>query len=153
MELFLEGKWTYQPAWSPDGRFIAFLWDDWSRQDVYLVPAEGGKITRLSNSTSFIGNPSFGSAGEPPSWSPDGKQVLYVQDGDLFLSSVPDGTILRLTDTAEFESGARFSPDGEKIAYSKGGDLYVLERATSSVGWNTSRPWATWTRTESESTA
>jgi len=133
MAKFLEGKWTYQPGWSPDGRFIAFLWDDWVRQDIYVVPAEGGTPGRVSRSESFIGNPSFGSAGEPPTWSPDGKHLLYSQDGDLFLTSVPEGAILRLTDTGDFESGARFSPDGREIAYSKGGDLYVLDRSTAST--------------------
>lgn len=133
MASYLEGKWAYQPSWSPDGRYIAFLWDDWVRQNIYVVPVEGGMPARVSDAKSFIGNPTFFSAGEAPSWSPDGQHLLYVQDGDLFITSVPDGKILRLTDTSESESGARFSSGGQEIAYTREGDLFVLNRLTGSI--------------------
>ena len=42
MERFFRGKWTYQPSWSPDGRYVSFLWDDWVKQDIYIVPTAGG---------------------------------------------------------------------------------------------------------------
>ena len=133
MAAFLEGKWTYQPRWSPDGRYIAFVWDDWVRQDIYVVPAEGGTPAKVSNATSYIGNPSFGSAGEAPSWSPDSKEILYAQDGDLFVTTVPGGQVTRLTDTDETETGGRFAPDGRRIAFSRGGNLYTLDRASGSA--------------------
>jgi dipeptidyl aminopeptidase/acylaminoacyl peptidase len=133
MAAFFDSKWTYQPSWSPDGRYIMFLWDDWVRQNIFVVPAGGGSPIRVSDSKSFIGNPSGNSAGEAPSWSPDGKEILYAQDGDLFLASVPTAQIVRLTDTKDTETGPRFSPDGKTIAYAKGGDLYLIDRATGAV--------------------
>jgi len=133
MARYLEGKWTYQPSWSPDGRFVAFLWDDWVRQNIYVMPASGGRPVPVSNAENFIGNPSFGSAGEAPSWSPDSRYILYAQDGDLFLSFVPEGKVLQLTDTSGLESGARFSPDGQQVAYTRGGDLYLLDRSGGST--------------------
>ncbi len=65
------------PAWSPDGRSIAFVSNrhrdsdlDW-RTDIYLVPASGGRVMRLT-----------GGRGEQiftaPAWSPDGRWIASV---------------------------------------------------------------------------
>src|SRR5688500_825732 len=72
MREFFRSKWTYQASWSPDGSLVAYLHDDWMRQDLYVVPAVGGEPRRLSRAERFIGNPRGNSAGQPPVWSPDG---------------------------------------------------------------------------------
>ena len=110
-----------------------YVSDDWVRQNIFVVPSGGGMPVRVSDSPNSIGSPFFNSAGEAPSWAPDSSAILYAQDGDLFLTTIPKGKMLRLTDTEDSESGARFSPDGSQIAYGKGGDLYVFERATGST--------------------
>lgn len=63
-----------QPAWSPDGSSIAFTSDrhadpdlSW-RTDVYVVPAEGGKVRRVSGGR---GERAF----DQPAWSPDGRSI------------------------------------------------------------------------------
>jgi dipeptidyl aminopeptidase/acylaminoacyl peptidase len=78
------------PAWSPDGRRIAFVskrrpdFDRTNNWDLYLVEATPGAEPRQL--TSFPGpdmDPDWG--GRAPAWSPDGKYLAYVQGGPLKL--------------------------------------------------------------------
>jgi len=63
-----------QPAWSPDGRRICFVSNrhpdadlTW-RRDLYVIPAEGGRVSRVSGGR---GDRYF----EHPAWSPDGRWI------------------------------------------------------------------------------
>jgi Tol biopolymer transport system component len=61
----------YAPAWSPDGRWIAFTtWDDTGRGHLWKAPANGGAPQRLT-----------ADAGEyiHPVWSPDGRSIIVVR--------------------------------------------------------------------------
>ena len=61
-----------EPAWSPDGRHLAFSsarHDDWDVEnyaDVFLVPARGGEPRRLTATDAVY---------DAPSWSPDGSRI------------------------------------------------------------------------------
>jgi dipeptidyl aminopeptidase/acylaminoacyl peptidase len=78
------------PAWSPDGRSIAFVskrrpdFDRTDNWDLYVVEARAGASPRQL--TTFEGpdmDPDWGS--RPPSWSPDSRAIAYVQGGPLKL--------------------------------------------------------------------
>ncbi len=56
--------------------------------------------------------------------SPNGKEVVFVHRGEVFVSSVAEGTTRRITNTPEQERNASFSPDGRTI-------LYASERGQS----------------------
>ena len=57
------------PLWSPDGKWIAFASDRYGNWDVFLVPAAGGQVKRLT----------FHSGADTPcSFTPDGKNVLFT---------------------------------------------------------------------------
>ncbi len=88
------------PDWSPDGTTIAFntYWDspDGKRADVATVPAQGGRITRLTHSNRI--HAQF-AASFRPSWAPDGSKLVYCRfvgyrrSGDTQLWTIrPDGT-------------------------------------------------------------
>lgn len=49
--------------------------------------------------------------------SPDGKEVVFVVRGDIFVASVEYGTTRRITNTPEQERTASFSPDGRSVVY------------------------------------
>jgi dipeptidyl aminopeptidase/acylaminoacyl peptidase len=78
-EPLTEGRYDEQaPAWSPDGRYVAFVSNrttDPDRNDdtnVYLIEAKHGAEPRQL--TTYTG-----SDGGRPSWSPDGKWIAYLQ--------------------------------------------------------------------------
>lgn len=122
-----------QPAWSPDGRYIAFLRDyigSRSNYGVFLVPALGGAERKLTDAYSG------------PSWSPDGKMLAICSPGvashpsGVALYSIETGEQRRLTTaTPDFtDLNPTFSPDGRSIAFVRRfglhfHDLYVIPTA------------------------
>ncbi len=74
------------PAWSPDGKQIAFVskrGDDADRTenwDIYLIESKaGGKERQLTMTVEADAHPDWESA---PAWSPDGKTIAYLHGGD-----------------------------------------------------------------------
>ncbi|MEN9685388.1 MAG: hypothetical protein RLZZ28_1174 [Bacteroidota bacterium] len=57
-----------QPAWSPDGKQLAFVRTVDGKAQVFILSFEGGEPIQLTKSKYGAGN---------PKWSPDGKQILY----------------------------------------------------------------------------
>jgi TolB protein len=59
---------SYDPAFSPDGRWLAFAGRDGARTDIFAVPATGGTVVRLT---------SIGTA-RAPAFSPDGRMIAFL---------------------------------------------------------------------------
>ncbi|NRA10491.1 MAG: PD40 domain-containing protein [Crocinitomicaceae bacterium] len=49
--------------------------------------------------------------------APNGKEIVYVFHGEIFVSSVKGGMTKQITSTVEQEAFVSFSPDGKKIIY------------------------------------
>jgi TolB protein len=93
-----------------------------------------------------------------PSWSPDGRELLFTsfKDGTprLYLMEVASGRTRTLLQGAGLTNGGRFSPDGNRVAVSReqgrgdseivviGRDGGVLRQATSGAGIDVSPAWS-----------
>jgi dipeptidyl aminopeptidase/acylaminoacyl peptidase len=104
-----------RPTWSPDGKQIAFISNMSGRNNLWLVPAEGGWPVQLTVSDQRQ---------TAPAWSPDGKWIAYQSDydgdeqWDIFLVSPKTGKVVNLTSTREIaEQNPTWSPDGRYLAY------------------------------------
>jgi Tol biopolymer transport system component len=83
----------FNPAFSPNGRFIAFSTDrdQYRASEIYVMAVDGSEPRRLTRSPGWDGSPAF---------SPDGKRLYFYsqRDGGLHLYSMnPDGTDQRPT--------------------------------------------------------
>ena len=85
--------------------------------NIYRAPADGSAAAeRLTSGTS---------AQIITSVSHDGSELLFIQDGDIWLLPLPTGTPRRLLETPEFEASATLSPDREWLAYEAGNEVRV----------------------------
>ena len=106
-----------EPAWSPDGKRIAFAGDRGNGFDLYVVNAHGGIPERVSI---LEGDERW------PSWTPDGRIVFANRASDTtqwdLFEIDPDVPIekrvpLRLTQSQDDEIHPRVSPDGRQLAF------------------------------------
>jgi len=100
------------PAWSPDGKRIAFVSDESGREEVWIRDVDGGNPRKVSDSDSDKLS---------VSWAPDSSALAYTaSDHELYIVEVGTGKTRTLasSDVLNVQS-PRFSPDGQWIAYAK----------------------------------
>jgi tricorn protease len=106
------------PAWSPDGKSIAFFSDESGEYALHVVDQSGlGSVKKIN-----LGNPpSFFYA---PLWSPDSKKIAYTDKRlNLWYVDVEKGTPVKVTsDRYEDPSSTMtetWSPDSKWLTYAK----------------------------------
>ena len=150
-----EGDYAHgEPAWSPDGRLIAFTAarhearDDDDAVDLWVVEADGGQPRRLTSTSGPVSGPSF---------APDGRMVAYVvrpalnafgRNHQLFAVSPEGGTARSLSAgldrsiVALGDTWASWSPDGQSILFAVEDGGRVRRSSGGSGGERASGPRA-----------
>ncbi|MBA3726283.1 MAG: PD40 domain-containing protein [Armatimonadetes bacterium] len=111
------------PAWSPDGKKIAFVAYRGHSQEIFVVNADGSGQTNLTNDSMTCNQ---------PVWSPDGKKIVYVfnrysQYSEIYVMNADGGVKTKLTNDKAQCSDPAWSPDGKRIAFfSRLGGLVVI---------------------------
>ena len=102
----------YDPAWSPDGRKLAYVSSESGTHDIYLLNMENRECIRLTNDSAYDLH---------PSWSPDGKHIVYASNsvGDYEIWRMnEDGTgRLRLTKSKGLDTQPVWMPGGKQIVF------------------------------------
>ncbi len=105
------------PAWSPDGQWIAYLSDATGEYELYVIQSDGQGETRQLTHDGVVFR-------YDPTWSPDSKRITFTDaTGTLYLHTVESGETLRVdTDPWADRPRAAWSHDSRWIAYVKAGD-------------------------------
>jgi tricorn protease len=106
------------PAWSPDGKSIAFFSDESGEYALHIADQSGSGSVKKIN----LGNPP--SYFYSPLWSPDSKKIAYTDKRlNLWYVDVEKGTPVKVaTDRYEDPSSTMtesWSPDSKWLTYSK----------------------------------
>ena len=100
------------PAWSPDGRQVAYVSFESRKPVVYVHEVASGRRRLVAN---------FRGSNSAPAWSPDGSQlaVTLTRDGgsQLYLINAQGGEPRRLMQSSGIDTEPVFSSDGRTIFF------------------------------------
>jgi dipeptidyl aminopeptidase/acylaminoacyl peptidase len=139
-QLTVSDQRQFSPAWSPDGKWIAYMSDhDGDEQwDIFVVSPLSGEVINLTQTPEI--------AEEDPQWSPDGRMLAYMvkpKTSSSFEIDVMDFTthqVRHLTSNTPKDRGnvsPLWSRDGRWIAYTQvqakgtNSDIYVVDVASA----------------------
>ncbi len=134
MELGSAKEFVNHPAWSPDGKSIAFIMiDNDNRAGLFMIHRDGSGLSEVVNVSIDEANVDFkrgdlktGSV----SWSPDGSRILFSLRNVLYVVHV-DGSDLN---TLGEGLRASWSTDGSRIAYVSADSPGIVLHTTAADG-------------------
>jgi len=101
------------PAWSADGKWLAYVSFERRVSAVYVQEVSSGKRSMVSARAGING---------APAWSPDGKKLALTLSGnngnlDIYLLDLGTQALTRLTEDPGIDTEAAFAPDGSSIYF------------------------------------
>jgi len=93
--------WNAEPAFSPDGRWLAFMSNRDGNPEIYRLELSSGRVERLTEDPAYDTH---------PRWSADGRRLAFQSErggGARIWTMNPDGTDLRLLSRPEEKAATR----------------------------------------------
>lgn len=141
------------------GRRRRYQWDFDPEMEIFSARPDGSDLVRLTTAKGYDAECSY---------SPDGKQILFVSDRDgdpdIYVMDADGTNVRQLTNAPGYDGGPFFSPDGRWIAYRTDRvekdmlQIHVMRAdgsgdaaLTSGKGvrwapyWHPTKPWLIWT--------
>lgn len=119
------------PAWSPDGRELAYVSFETRKAVVWVQEVGSGRRRQLAN---------YRGSNSAPAWSPDGSQlaVTLSRDGgsQIFLVARDGSNPRRITNSSAIDTEACFAPDGKTLFFvsDRGGSPQIYRQSLSGGG-------------------
>jgi len=116
------------PAWSPDGRKLAYVSFENRRATIFVQDAGTGKRRKVAG---------FAGINGAPAWSPDGTRLALTlsRDGnpEIYSMRLKDGQLKRLTFGQAIDTEPVWSPDGKSIVFTsdRGGSPQLYRMSAS----------------------
>lgn len=112
------------PAWSPDGKKLAYVSFEGKNSAIYVQDVLTGTRSKVAD---FIG------INSAPSWSPDGSRLALTlsRDGntEIYILHVSSKQLQRITSNPAIDTEPAWSNDGSKLAFTsdRGGNPQIYE--------------------------
>ena len=139
------------PAWSPDGKKIAFASKRDGNWKIYVMNGDGtqqAKLTKSPNIDHF------------PAWSPDGTRIAFEsnrigENGNIWVMCADGSARAQLTNSLHTDTRPAWSPDGTRIVFEgyrgfNNPEVYIMSadgtrqiNLTRNRGWDADPAW--WT--------
>jgi len=116
------------PAWSPDGRQLAYVSFETQKAVVWVQDLSSGERRMLAN---------FRGSNSAPAFSPDGRQLALTLSTEgvaqLFTMPLGGGAPTRLTRSSAIDTEAAYTPDGRSVYFvsDRGGGPQIYRTAAS----------------------
>ena len=107
-----EGQ-KFQPAWSADGRMLAYCYRHEGQGDVWLYDAKSGRSAPLTDDAEDSGS---------PSWEPGGEWLAFCRSmkiSHIFVGHPKHEGRRQLTEGPDYDHGPAVSPDGRWVAFTR----------------------------------
>ena len=125
---FTQDIFYQEPAWSPDGKWIAYVGVASTQSDLFLISGDGGAARLVTHDPAVQ---------QSPAWSPDGKYLYFTsrKSGAWRIWRVdPFAKAPPVMVSGDGPRTVRPSPDGKYLYYAMDGVAGVRRRALSPDG-------------------
>lgn len=110
--LFTSHEPIMSPAWSPDGKSIAYVSFEHKRSAIYVEDVNTGKITTLSSSPGING---------APAWSHSGRKIALVltktEYPKVYVLDLATNTLAQITSGWSLDTEPSWAPDDQSLLF------------------------------------